>query len=170
MSGSFSQLIWVEHSSAASSPLVSVLGIIGAQASLLHNFFHHLIPRFFSAVISSYVLELFLSLLFYLSLFHPFFQVASFKFKFAYLSLVSPRSFYNLSLLFYPLASHSVLHHEAFFHTLFYSFSFLLTAFIWCQPSSLSNIQIHNSSYFLHEIYVSDLSVSMTEFSHIRST
>jgi len=35
---------WVDHSSAVSSPLVSVLGIIDAQASLFLIQFYHLIP------------------------------------------------------------------------------------------------------------------------------
>jgi len=43
MAGSSYQLTGVDYSSAASTPLVSVLGIIDAQASLLHILFHHLI-------------------------------------------------------------------------------------------------------------------------------
>jgi len=43
MAGSSPQLTGVDHSSAASSPLVSALGIIDAQASFLYNIlFHHL--------------------------------------------------------------------------------------------------------------------------------
>jgi len=41
------QLTGLDHSSAASSPFVSVLDIIDAQAPLLHILFHHLIPRLF---------------------------------------------------------------------------------------------------------------------------
>jgi len=44
MAGSSSQFIGVDHSSAASSPLVYVLVIIDVQASLLYILFHHLIP------------------------------------------------------------------------------------------------------------------------------
>jgi len=44
MAGSSSQLTGVDYSSAVSSPLVSVFGIIDAQASLLS---HHLISQFF---------------------------------------------------------------------------------------------------------------------------
>jgi len=40
--GSFSQLTGVDHSTAVLSPLVSVLDIIDAQATLFRILFHHL--------------------------------------------------------------------------------------------------------------------------------
>jgi len=64
MAGSSSYLTGVDHSSTASSPLVFVLGIIDTEASLLYIFFTTSSHDFFSVFLCSYVLKLFLSLLF----------------------------------------------------------------------------------------------------------
>jgi len=55
-----SQLTGIDHSSAASSPLV--LGIIDTQASLLHILFLPPHPKTFSVYLYPYFLELFLPL------------------------------------------------------------------------------------------------------------
>jgi len=65
MAGSSSQLTEVNHSSASSSPLAYFLGIIDTQASLF--LYYSLSPphlKIFLVFLSSYVLELFILLLF----------------------------------------------------------------------------------------------------------
>jgi len=104
MTGSSSQLTGVDRFSA-SSPFASVLGIIDAQASLLHFPFLPLHPMNFSAFLSSCVLELFLPLLLKLSLFHPFFQGAQTAQAISVWFLLDDSLY--LPLPFYPLASHS---------------------------------------------------------------
>jgi len=60
-------------------------------------------------------------------------------------------------LMFYLSASHSEFYHEASFHTSFWLFTFLLPAFVWCQPSSSPNIQIHRFAQFLITFLTQDL-------------
>jgi len=139
-----SQLTGVGHFFATSSPLVSVLGIIDAQASL-HILFHHFIPRPFRSS------SLHMSWISFHTLLINFVLFILSRCP-SHLSLVFPRWCFISATPVLSLSKPFGIHHEASFYTSSWSFSFLLPAFVWCQPSSSPNIQIHSTSHILHKL------------------